>query len=108
VVGDEVDQGAVEPVDTAEPAVAEPHGTLRDRVEHRLGIGRGARDHPQNLGGRCLPLQRLGEVGVLGLQLGEEPGVLDGDGRLVGEGLHEGDLALGEGPDLESIDRDHP
>ena len=43
---------------------------------------------------------------VLGLQLGEQPRVLDGDRRLVGEGLHQGDLALGERPDLVAVDHD--
>ena len=46
--------------------------------------------------GRRLLLQGLGEVGVLGLQLGEQARVLDGDGGLVGEGLHQRDLAVGE------------
>jgi hypothetical protein len=36
-----------------------------------------------------------------------EPGVLDSDGRLVGEGLQQGDLALGERPHLLSVDDDH-
>ena len=68
--------------------VAESARVLDDRVEDRLLVGRRARDHAQDLAGRRLLLQRLGEVGVLGLQLGEQPRVLDGDGRLVGEGLH--------------------
>ena len=46
--------------------------------------------------GRRLLLQRLGEVGVPGLQLREQPRVLDGDDRLVGEGLEQRDLAVGE------------
>ena len=37
----------------------------------------------------------------------EQPRVLDGDGGLVGEGLHQGDLAVGERPDLVPDDRDH-
>ena len=40
------------------------------------------------------------------MQLAEQPCVLDGDGRLVGESLHQGDLALGERPDLVSHDID--
>ena len=45
--------------------------------------------------GRLL-LQRLGERPVALLQLGEQPGVLDGDHGLVGEGLQQRDLLVGE------------
>ena len=62
----------------------------------------------EDLGGGRLLLQGLGEVGVLGLQLGEEPRVLDGDRRPGREGLHQGDLAVGERPDLVPVDDDHP
>ena len=79
-----------------------------DRVEDRLDVGRRARDDAQDLAGGRLLLERLGEVGVLGLQLGEQPRVLDGDGRLVGEGLHQRDLAVGERPDLVPVDEDRP
>ena len=37
----------------------------------------------------------------------EQPGVLDGDDGLVGERLQQGDLAVGERPDLVSVDQDH-
>ena len=37
----------------------------------------------------------------------EQPRVLDGDDRLVGEGLQESDLTVGEGPDLVPEDEDH-
>jgi hypothetical protein len=40
-----------------------------------------------------LLLERLGQVGVLGLQFGQQPRVLDGDGGLVGERLQQRDLA---------------
>ena len=46
-------------------------------------------DHPQDLGRRGFPLQRL-------LNLTEEPCVLDGNDGLVGKGLDELDLASGE------------
>jgi hypothetical protein len=42
------------------------------------------------------------------LQLGEQPGVLDGDGGLVGEGPHQSDLIVHERPDLVPVDRDDP
>ena len=69
----------------------------RDRVEHRLDVGRRARDHPQDFAGRRLLLQRLGQLAVPGLELREQPHVLDGDDRLVGERLRECDLLGREG-----------
>ncbi len=68
----------------------------RDGVEHGLDVGRRARDDAQDLAGRRLLLQGLGEVAITGLQLREEAHVLDGDDGLVGEGLEEGDLGAGE------------
>ena len=44
-------------------------------------------DDAQDLAGRRLLLQRLGEFAVARLQLLEQPRVLDGDDGLVGEGL---------------------
>ena len=40
------------------------------------------------------------------LQLAEQPRVLDGDGRLIGEGLQQGDLAVGERQNLVPLDGD--
>ena len=73
-------------------------GALRDRVEHRLEVGRRARDDAQDLAGGGLLLQRLGEVAVARLQLLEQPDVLDGDDRLVRERLQQRDLLVGERP----------
>ena len=79
-------------------ATAHPGGILGDDVQDRLEIGRRARDDPQDLACRRLLLQRLGHLGVglvrpvLLLQLREQPHVLDGDHRLVGEGLQQLDL----------------
>src|SRR5207247_301036 len=50
--------------------------------------------------------ERLGQVGILGLQLGEQARVLDGNGRLIRERLHQRDLAVREEPDLMSVDGD--
>ena len=91
----------------AEGGVAESARALDDCLEDRLFVGGGARDDAQDLGRRRLLLQGLGEVGVLGLELGEQSCVLDGDGRLIGEGLHQGDLAVGERPDLEPVNGNH-
>ena len=46
---------------------ADPRGALGHDVEHRLEIGRRARDDPQDLAGRRLLLQRLGQLAVPGL-----------------------------------------
>jgi hypothetical protein len=40
------------------------------------------------------------------LELREQPHVLDGDDRLVGKGLEQLDLLVGEQPDLGSRDGD--
>ena len=70
------------------------------RLEHRLDVGRRARDDAQDLAGRRLLLQRLGEVAVARLQLLEQADVLDRDHRLVGEGLEQLDLPVGNGSGL--------
>jgi hypothetical protein len=100
-------QLTVERGDDAEFSIAEPYRAGHNCVEHRLDLGRRARDHPQNLGGRCLLLERFGERGVLGLKLGEQPRVLDGDGRLIGEGLYQSDLTVRERQHLVPVDEDH-
>ncbi len=63
MVGDEMDQLAVEPENCTQIAVAQLHRTPRDHVEHWLRIARGARNHPQDLAGAGLPLERLRELG---------------------------------------------
>ena len=45
---------------------------------------------------RRLMLQRFGEFRVALLQFFEQPHVLDGDDRLVGEGFEQLDLSVGE------------
>jgi hypothetical protein len=54
VLGDEMEQLAVELKERAEDPVAQPHRVSNDGIEDRLHIGRRAADYPQNLGGRCL------------------------------------------------------
>ena len=50
----------------------------------------------KHLGGRRLLLQRLLQLACARLLLLEQPRVLDGDDGLVGEGLEQLDLLLGE------------
>src|SRR5215831_11298383 len=53
---------AVKPHHEGELATAQPHRSLGNCVEHRLDVGRRARNDAQHLGGRGLLLQRLGKV----------------------------------------------
>jgi hypothetical protein len=87
-------------------SAAEAGRVAHDRVEHRLEVGRRARDHAQDLrGGRPL-LEGLGQVAVARLTLLRQSGFLDGQGGLVGEGSEQGDLLGGEGADTHATDRD--
>jgi hypothetical protein len=61
-----------------------------------LHIGGRAADHVEHLAGRGLVFERLFEVARAGLQLAEQPRILDRDDRLVGKGAHQLDLPLGE------------
>jgi hypothetical protein len=87
-------------------AIAEPPGVLGNRLKDGLDLGRRLADHAQDLARGGLLLQRLGEVAVTSLQLREQPHVLDGDDRLVREGLYQRDDALGKGSHLGPDDRD--
>ena len=97
VMGGEMDTIVLEQDEGAEDSVAEPHGAPHDRVEHGLDVCRRAADDPQDLARGRLLLQRLGEVAIAGLQLGEQPDVLDGDDGLVGKGLQQLDLLSEKG-----------
>ena len=74
---------------SAESGPAESHGIRQHGLEHRLQIPGRAGDDLQNVGGGCLPLQRLA-------QLVEEPRVLDGNHGLIGETLLESELIVRE------------
>ena len=63
------------------------------RIQYRLNIRRRAGDDAQNFARRSLLLQRF-------LEFLEQPHVLDGDHRLVGEGFEQLDLRRGEGAHL--------
>ena len=106
VPGNVVQELAVVAEHGAVRAPAQCDGTAHDRVEHRLHIGRRAADDAQDLGRRGLPLEGLGELAVAGLQLVEEPRVLDRDDRLVGEGLEQADLLRRELADSAAADPD--
>ena len=67
------------------------------RFEHGLEVKDRTADHLQHLGRGGLLLQRFGELALARLHLLEQPRVLDGDDGLVGEGLEQLDLLVGEG-----------
>ena len=90
----EPDELAVVPQHHHAPRAEQPHRAVRDRLEHRLHVGLRLADDAQDVGGGRLPLQRLAEVVVARLQLLEQAHVLDGDDRLVGEGLEQRDLLV--------------
>ena len=69
--------------------VAKVGCALGDRLEHRLHVGRRARNDAQDLADRRLLLERL-------LRLLEQAHVLDRDDGLVGEGLQQLDLLVRE------------
>ena len=80
-------------VDVAEhrsgEAAEQPLGTRGDGLEHRLRVRRRAGDDLEDIGGRRLPFQRL--AGLI-----EQPRVLDGDRRLIGEALLKRQFIVGE------------
>ena len=84
----------------------QPRRVLDEGFQHGLEIERRAADHLEHFAGRRLLLQRLRQLAVARLQLREQPHVLDGDHRLVGECLEEHDLLVGEGPRLSLVDVD--
>ena len=60
ITGHEVHQRPVEAENGAEHRATQSNRVPRDRVEHGLRVGRRARDHAEDLGGRRLLLERLG------------------------------------------------
>ncbi len=101
-------QLAIEPVDDAGFGTAEPGRVLDERLEDGLEIERRATDDLQDFAGGGLLLQRVGQVPVPGLELLEQAHVLDGDDRLVGEGLQQLDLLVRERPGLGATRRRSP
>ena len=97
VVGGQVQLLSVVPVGRAHARAAQTHRARHDAVEDGLNIGRRARDDPQDLARGGLLFEGLGQGAVATLQFVEQPDVLDGDHRLIGEGLEQRDLLVGEG-----------
>ena len=75
-------------------------------MENRLQFARRRADHLEHVGGGSLLLQRLGEIGGLGLHLVEQADVADSDHGLVGEGLEQSDLLITEWVHLGATEHD--
>src|SRR5882724_6869373 len=103
-----MNQLAVKLEERAEKSVAQLDGASDDRVEDRLHVGLRPADDAQDLARRRLLLQRLGQLSIARPQLREQPYVLDGDDRLVGEGLEQGDLLVREWRHLIPGNEDMP
>jgi hypothetical protein len=101
-----VDQLTVVEPDTAVAAATQPERARRDDVEDRLGIGLGTADSAQHFARGRLPSESAGQVGIPGLQLLEQPDVLDGDDSLVGKRLKERDLLRRERAHLYTPNHD--
>jgi hypothetical protein len=89
-------------VDGCAISLTQPFRTFHDGLKHSTEVGRGRGDDPQHLSRRGLLLQGLGDLAVAFPKLGvplldllEQPRVLDGDHRLIGERLQQRDLPLG-------------
>src|SRR5262249_61172643 len=97
----------VTPEDEALRSPAEARRVLDERLEDRLEIERRPADRFEDLSGGGLLRQGLGQVAVAGLQLLEQTHVLDGDDSLIGEGLEQRDLLVGEWVDFGQAKLDH-
>src|SRR5215467_8316396 len=76
--------------------------------KNRLYLGLRHADDAQDVTGRGLCVECSGQIPVACLQLPEQPHILNGDDRLVGEGLEEGDLLGSEGVDIRAPEPDSP
>src|SRR5262245_60834932 len=112
-MSDETQYIVIDTVDFTIVSLAELGRAQRDAVEHWFEVRWRAGNHTEDLAGRRLLFQRLshlsmglGECLILFLQFSEQPHVLDGDNGLVGEGLEQCDLVVGEWPGLRAAHGD--
>ena len=94
--------GGTLPIQARDQADASQAGRARTTASRRAARRSASWiDHPQDLGGGGLLIERL-------FRLVEQADVLDGDDGLGGEGLKESDLLVGERLDLHPADDDRP
>src|SRR5215471_3844007 len=84
--------------ESAQMSVAKCHGAPENLVEDGLRVGGRTGNHAEDLARRRLLLERFGEIAIARLKLREQPHVLDRDDGLVGEGLEQANLLIGEKP----------
>src|SRR5262245_56130045 len=90
-----------------EVRIAYPCRVLQHCLEYGLQLPGRSGDDAQYFRCRRLLLQRLAQFTRACLYILEQPHILDGDHRLVGESGGELDLPVGEGAHLESRQYDH-
>jgi hypothetical protein len=91
-------------IKVSERSLADAHRVCEYGLEDRLQLPGRRRDDLQHLGGRCLLLQRLGELTRAPLFGIEQAYVLNRDRRLVGELLQQFFLRLRDGSGLRPTD----
>jgi hypothetical protein len=108
-MGYEPNHVTIKAADKSVVCLTQPRGTLGYHVQYGLNIGRRTCDHTKDFACGSLLLQRLTEFRVRRfelcsfiLELLEQPHVLDGDHRLVGERSYEIDLLIGKTIDFVS------
>src|SRR5262249_4593672 len=85
-----------------ELGLADAHGVCQHSLEHRFQLTGRTADDAEDLGGRGLLLQRLGEFARALLFGLEQSDIFDGNDGLVGEGLDERNLLVREWPYLRA------
>ena len=87
---------------------ANPRRALNYGVEYRLHVSGRTADDAEHLGRCRLMLQCLAQFRVTFPEFLEQPHVLNGDHRLVGEGFEESDLLLSERIDYRTANKNGP
>jgi hypothetical protein len=107
-MGNDSDEFTIDLTDVTFCGARQAHGIRENRVEHRLKLSGRARNHSENLAGRGLLLQRLGQLTVPVLQFPKQPDVFDSNCGLISKGSEERDLLVREGMDFHTADCDSP
>src|SRR5262249_46610591 len=97
---------AVRPEDDTPLGTTKPRRVLKECCQYRLKVEGRSADDLEDLCGGSLLIECFSEVAVSGLQLLEQPHVLDRDDGLIPEGLQQRDLVVGERPGLGARHRD--
>src|SRR5262249_50512815 len=99
-----MEQLSVELKERAEEAIAQFACIGSDRVKNRLDAGRRAPNYAKDVAGGRLLLECASKLCATSLGRLEQTSGLDGDDGLVGEGLEQPDLLVGERSHLVATD----